>query len=32
MGWFDDQANFKYWHHQKVETEKIEDWLEICQS
>jgi hypothetical protein len=29
MGWFDNQANFKYWHHQKLEIEKIEDWLEI---
>jgi len=29
MGWFDDQANFKYLHHQKIEVEKIEDWLRI---
>ena len=29
IGWFDDQANFKYMHHQKVEIEKIENWLEL---
>jgi len=29
MGWFDDQANFKYWHDQKIEIERIEKWLEI---
>jgi REP element-mobilizing transposase RayT len=29
MGWFDDQANFKYLHNQKIEVEKIEDWLKI---
>jgi len=29
MGWFDDQANFKYWHNQKIEIERIENWLEI---
>jgi putative transposase len=29
MVWFDDQANFKYLHHQKIEVEKIEDWLRI---
>lgn len=29
MGWFDDQAKFKYWHDQKIEIEQIENWLEI---
>jgi REP element-mobilizing transposase RayT len=29
MGWFDNQANFKYLHEQKVEVERIESWLEI---
>jgi REP element-mobilizing transposase RayT len=29
IGWFDDQANFKYVHNQKVEVERIENWLEI---
>jgi len=29
MGWFDNEANFKHWHHQKIEVEKIENWLEI---
>jgi len=29
MGWFDDQANFKYWHDQKIEIERIEKLLEI---
>ena len=29
IGWFDDQANFKYLHNQKVEVEKIEQMLEI---
>jgi REP element-mobilizing transposase RayT len=29
IGWFDDQANFKYMHNQKVEIERIEYWLEI---
>lgn len=29
IGWFDDEANFKYLHNQKVEIEKIENWLEI---
>ena len=29
IGWFDDEANFKYMHNQKLETEKIEEWLEI---
>ncbi|MDP2335614.1 MAG: hypothetical protein Q8N05_04010 [Bacteroidota bacterium] len=29
MGWFDNQANFKYWHDQKIEIEQIENWLEI---
>jgi putative transposase len=29
IGWFDDQANFKYVHQQKVEVESIEKWLEL---
>jgi putative transposase len=29
MGWFDNEANFKYWHDQKIEVEQIENWLEI---
>jgi len=29
IGWFDDQANFKLMHNQKIEIEKIEDWLKI---
>jgi REP element-mobilizing transposase RayT len=29
LGWFDDQANFKFMHNQKIEIEKIEDWLKI---
>ncbi len=29
IGWFDDQANFKYVHQQKVEVERIEKWLEL---
>jgi putative transposase len=27
VGWFDHVANFKYMHNQKIEFEKIEDWL-----
>jgi len=29
IGWFDDEANFKYLHNQKVEVESIEKWLEL---
>ena len=29
IGWFDDQANFKFVHNQKIEIEQIENWLEI---
>jgi REP element-mobilizing transposase RayT len=29
MGWFDNEANFKYWHEQKIEVVRIENWLEI---
>ncbi|MFA5328766.1 MAG: transposase [Prolixibacteraceae bacterium] len=29
MGWFDNGANFKYWHEQKIEVEPINNWLEI---
>jgi REP element-mobilizing transposase RayT len=30
IGWFDDEANFKYMHNQKVEVEAIEKWLELA--
>jgi hypothetical protein len=29
LGWFDDQANFKYVHDQKIEIDQIENWLKI---
>jgi len=29
MGWFDNQANFKYLHQQKMEIQEIEKWLDI---
>ncbi len=29
MGWFDNQANFKYMHNQKIEIESIEEWLNL---
>jgi len=29
MGWFDDRANFKFMHNQKVEIEQIEKWLDL---
>jgi len=29
IGWFDNQANFKYMHNQKVQVERIEQWLKI---
>ena len=29
IGWFGNQANFKFVHNQKVEIEQIENWLEI---
>lgn len=29
MSWFDDLANFKYLHNEKVEVTKIEKWLEL---
>ena len=29
IGWFDNRANFKYLHDQKVEIEQIERWLDI---
>jgi REP element-mobilizing transposase RayT len=29
IGWFDNQANFKFVHEQKVQVERIENWLEI---
>ena len=29
IGWFDDKANFKYMHDQKVEVEQIEHWLKV---
>ena len=27
IGWFDNEANFKFCHNQKIEIERIEDWL-----
>lgn len=27
IGWFDNEANFKFSHNQKIEIERIEDWL-----
>ena len=27
IGWFDDEANFKYMHDQKIDIERIEHWL-----
>lgn len=29
VGWFDDEANFKYMHKQHVDFMKLEEWLEI---
>ena len=29
IGWFDDEANFKYMHNKKVEVVEIEKWLEL---
>lgn len=29
IGWFDNRANFKYLHDQKVQVEQIERWLDI---
>ncbi|MBA4409892.1 MAG: hypothetical protein C0397_10775 [Odoribacter sp.] len=29
IGWFDDKANFKYMHDQKVKVEQIEHWLKV---
>lgn len=29
IGWFDDEANFKFMHAKKVEVIKIEEWMEI---
>jgi len=29
IGWFDNIGNFKYYHNQKVEIERIEKWLKI---
>lgn len=29
IGWFDNQANFKHMHNNKIEVESIEEWLEI---
>jgi REP element-mobilizing transposase RayT len=29
IGWFDNQANFKYWHDQNINIESIEKWLKI---
>ncbi|MHB9054654.1 MAG: transposase [Paludibacteraceae bacterium] len=27
MGWFDNEANFKYYHEKKLNVKKIEEWL-----
>lgn len=29
IGWFDNEANFKYMHNEKVEVEHIGKWLEL---
>jgi REP element-mobilizing transposase RayT len=29
IGWYDDVVNFTFCHNQKLEVEKIEEWLEI---
>jgi len=29
MGWFDDEADFKYWHNQKIDVKHIEKWLDF---
>ena len=29
VGWFDNLGNFKYYHEQKVEVDRIEKWLHI---
>ena len=29
IGWFDDKANFKFMHDQKIQMEHIEQWLEM---
>lgn len=29
IGWFDDEANFKFMHNVEIEIEKLEKWLEI---
>jgi len=29
MGWFDDEANFRFMHGQKLNIKAIEEWLEI---
>ena len=29
LGWFGNEANFKYQHNEKIEIEKIEKWLTI---
>lgn len=29
IGWFGNDTSFNYWHNQKIETEQIENWLEI---
>ena len=29
MGWFDDEANFKFMHDKKIDIEAIEKWLDL---
>ena len=29
IGWFDDEANFKFMHQQHIDFMKLEEWLEI---
>jgi putative transposase len=29
IGWFDDHANFKHTHNQKLDVDSIEKWLEL---
>jgi len=29
IGWFDDEANYKFMHQQHIDFMKLEEWLEI---
>jgi REP element-mobilizing transposase RayT len=29
LGWFDDEANFKFMHNQTIDVEKTDKWLDI---